>query len=286
MIAVLAALAAAISYGVGDVVGGIASRRISAVRVVALSSTTSMLLFVPITALVGGSWSREAVLWGAASGITNAVAIGLLYAALAIGPMSVLSPITALLAAAVPLVFGIAAGEQVGPLGAVGLVVGLGAILLASLSGDAVSRPSARGLAAAVGSGLAIGVSLILLDHAPHDSGMIPVLFNRAGGSLALTTAVVVLALLARRRSGTPLSAGWRGGLLLGPLCGVIDTISNTGTLLGLRLGDLGVTAVVISLYPVTTILIARLALHERLRMRQWVGVALAVVAVILLALP
>ncbi|WBU37426.1 EamA family transporter [Homoserinibacter sp. YIM 151385] len=302
MIAVVVGLASALVYGAGDFVGGIASRRILPVRVVALSAATGIVLLVPLALLIPARWSEEAIVWGALSGVANAGGLLLLYAALAIGPMSVLSPITAVLAAIVPVGVSLVLGDALSPLAAGAIGMALVAVVLVSLvrgpEGDRVgaapgaageagparaARVSPRGLAYAIGSGVLIGVIIVLLDQAPHDSGVVPLLLNRSASCLVISTIVVVLALVARRR-GVPLSAGWRAGILVAPICGVLDVIANSLILTSLRLGELAVTSVLAALYPVGTIALAAVVLRERVSPVQWCGIGLAIIAAALLA--
>jgi drug/metabolite transporter (DMT)-like permease len=282
---VLAALVGALFYGGGDFVGGLASRRIAPVRVVTISAVTGAVLLVPLASLVPGKWTAEALLWGAASGVANAIAIALLYAALAIGPMSILSPLTAVLSAAVPVAIGVASGERLSPLAITGILLALvGTVLVGAVRGSAAVRPSVRGLLYAAGSGIAIGVVLTLLDRAPDDSGLVPLLFNRATSAVVLGAVVAVLAVNGMRR-GVAVTAGWRSGLALAIACGLLDLAANSLILLALRSGELGITSVVVALYPVGTILLAATLLKERLAALQWTGLALALAAVALLAL-
>ena len=103
MITVLVGLSAALLFGFADFIGGIASKRISAIRVTGIVAISGLIALFAAMPFLGGEWSWEAVLYGGLSGVTGAGAIVLLYACLAIGPMSILSPLTALMAAFVPL---------------------------------------------------------------------------------------------------------------------------------------------------------------------------------------
>src|SRR5690606_14671345 len=117
MLTVLVGLAGALFYGAADFLGGLASRRISSVRVTAIAAVTGLVALLLALPLIGGEWSRDAVLFGALSGATGAGALVLLYACLAIGPMSILSPLTALVSAIVPMTVGLIGGERLSPVG-------------------------------------------------------------------------------------------------------------------------------------------------------------------------
>jgi drug/metabolite transporter (DMT)-like permease len=285
MITVIVGLASALVYGAADFLGGTASRRISAVRVTVIAAATGLVTLLIALPFVGGTWSTDAVLLGALSGVTGAVAIGLLYACLAIGPMSILSPLTAVVSAIVPLSIGLAAGERLQPIGYVALVLALVAVVLVGFVPEkGAVRPGLAGLLMAIGSGVAIGAFLVIIDRTPDDSGLVPLVLNRAVSGAVLFAAVGVLALVARSR-GTRDARGWRAGLPLALLCGVVDAAANTGLLLGLRLGELSVMAVLTALYPAGTIILAAVVLKERIAPVQIVGLVLAVAAGAMLAL-
>jgi drug/metabolite transporter (DMT)-like permease len=146
-------------------------------------------------------------------------------------------------------------------------------------------RPSLKGVLMAIGSGIAIGAFLIIIDASPDDSGLVPLVMNRAANAAIMFTLVGVLAVIALRR-GTPWQpTGWRSGLRFAIACGVVDAIANAGLLLGVRLGELSVMAVLTALYPAGTIILAAIVLKERIAIVQYLGLALAIVAGGMLAL-
>jgi drug/metabolite transporter (DMT)-like permease len=315
MLPVIVGLVSALVYGAADFLGGTASRRISPVRVTAIAAVAGLVVLLAALPFVGGTWSREAVLLGALSGVTGAVAIGLLYACLAIGPMSILSPLTAVVSAIVPLTIGLVGGERLGTIGYLALALALVAVVLVGFVPEkGAVRPRLVGVAMAVGSGAAIGVFLVILDQTPDDSGLVPLVLNRAVSGAILFAVVGILFVYrrssrsrsslpsrsSRSRSSLPsrssrsrsdrietLAAqpGWRPGLRLAILCGVVDAAANTGLLIGLRIGDLSVMAVLTALYPAGTIILAAVMLKERIAPVQIVGLVLAVAAGAMLAL-
>ena len=137
----------------------------------------------------------------------------------------------------------------------------------------------------AIGSGIAIGVFLILIDATPDESGLVPLFVNRATNSTIMFTLVGVLALIAWRRGSGPAHGVWRSGLALAVGCGVLDAIANAGLLLGVRLGELSVISVLTALYPAGTIILAAIVLKERIAWLQYVGLVLAIGAAAMLAL-
>jgi drug/metabolite transporter (DMT)-like permease len=286
MLTVVIGLVSALVFGSADFLGGLASRRMSAVlttAIVALAGFVVLLLGLP---LFGGTWSVQAVLLGAASGIAGAIAIGLLYACLAVGPMSILSPLTAVVSAIVPLVFGLVGGERLGTIGYLALGLAVVAIVMVGFVPEkGAVRPTVRAVLMAVGSGAAIGTFLIIIDAAPDDSGLIPLVVNRVVNAAIMFTIVAIMVIVARRRSSGPAHGVWRDGLRLAIACGVLDAIANVGLLIGVRTGDLSVMAVLVALYPAGTIILAAVVLRERIAPVQYAGLVLAIVAGAMLAL-
>ena len=272
---------AALVFGAADFLGGLASKRSHPVLVTATVAFTGLLVLGLFLPFVPGRWSSEAVLWGALSGVAGALAIALLYACLAIGPMSILSPLTAVVSALVPLTFGLGRGEELGGLGYLGLGLALVAVVLVGFVPErGAVRPTVPGVLMAIGSGVMIGAFLVLIDQAPDDSGIVPLLLNRAVNGLLMLAAIGFL-LLRFRGTGRALGTG---GLRLAMFGGVVDAVANSLLLLGVRIGDLSVIGVLTALYPAGTILLAATVLKERIAPVQWAGLGLALCATALLA--
>ena len=208
MITVLLGLGGALVYGAADFLGGLASRRVSAILVTSIGGVSGVVLIAALLPIVGGTWSSAAVALGALSGIAGAGAVALLYGCLAIGPMSILSPLTAVVSAIVPLIAGVIRGERLGPIGYIALAIALVAVVLVGFVPDRRAvRPSPRALVMAVGSGTLIGVFLIIIDLTPPDSGLVPLLFNKTVNAALLGAVLAVIAITARaprRRVGGP----------------------------------------------------------------------------------
>ncbi|KQW08249.1 hypothetical protein ASC66_04820 [Leifsonia sp. Root4] len=307
MLIALLGLTGALVYGAADFFGGLSARRISAVLTTAVTAAAGLAVLLLALPWLGGAWSASAIGWGALSGVTGALAISMLYACLAIGPMSILSPLTAVVSAIVPMTLGLLRGEAFSPIGywALGLAL-LAVVLVGFVPEQGAVRPSLRGILMAIGSGAAIGTFMILIDLTPEDSGIVPLLFNR-GVNAAIMFAVVLLLwrIGARRVSGAgpegaasaagpvdftkralrPSATTVRTGLLLAVAAGAVDAVANVFMLIGLRLGELSVMSVLVAMYPAGTILLAALVLKERIAPVQWVGLALAITAAGLLAL-
>jgi len=201
VLTVVLGLAGALVYGAADFFGGLAARRISALRVTAVGALSGVVLLFAATLVIPGRWSWEAVLWGGISGITGAAAIALLYACLAIGPMSILSPLTAVTSAIVPLTWGLATGSQLGAIAYPAFGLALVAVVLVGFvpSKEAV-RPTTAGLLMATASGTLIGAFYILVDQTPDDSGLVPLVANRTVNATIMITLIVALAVIAAAR--------------------------------------------------------------------------------------
>lgn len=285
MLVVIVGLACAVIYGAGDYFGGVASRRLSPVRVVAFAGLIGLTLLLLASTFITGTYSDEALLWGILSGVAGSMAILTLYWALAIGPMSILSPLTAVISAVVPLGWGVVLGERLSVIGYIALGIALVAVVLVGFVPEkGAVRPSLKGVVVAAVSGLLIGVLLILLHAAPADSGLLPLIFNRIS-YLVILWGIVLVLWLRSRRAGTSFGAPARTALWPIIAAGVADAVANTLLIIGFRLGELSVIAVLSALYPAGTIALAAVFLKERIAPVQWVGLGLALVASAMLAL-
>ncbi|MFI9495934.1 EamA family transporter [Streptomyces halstedii] len=276
MLALLLALGSSLAYGCADFLGGLGARKAHVLRTVMIAAPAGLAVELLLWPLLGASFDAGAVGWGAASGVASAAAFALLYRTLAIGPMNVLSPVTAMVSAALPVAAGLLQGERLGAAGLVGLPLALVAVVLVSAGHGAGSvRPSRTALLLASGAGGAIALQLILLHEAPSDSGVAPLIAGRAVSSALTLTAAVLL----RRRLGPE-----RPAYAVSGAAGVLDSLANLLFLLAARGGDLAVVAVITALYPAGTVLLARGVLAERVHRGQIVGLGTAAVAVGLLA--
>ncbi len=323
MLTAVLSLSGALVYGAADFLGGFATKRLGALLATAIAAVAGLVIMIASLPLLGGVWTTTDLGWGALSGVVGSIAIALLYASLAIGPMSILSPLTALMSAVTPMLWGtFVGGERFGALGIWGIVVALVAVVLVGFVPErGAVRPSAKGLALAVGSGLAIGTYYIVISHSAEESGTVPLIANRVVSAVLLFGAFAVVAVIhrARRRSvaatrvpvatppgphasvvdGAPaadagpaasviepdLRPSTRAALALALAGGVLDAIANTLLLLGIRAGDLAVAAVLGAMYPAGTIILAAIVLRERIAPVQWAGLVLALVAAGMLAL-
>ena len=277
MLAVLLAVASSLSYGVSDFVGGLATRAAPVLRVCAVTLPVSLAVEAGLLLVLGARWPASALAWGAAAGVASSAAFALLYQSLALGPMGILSPVTAVVSAVLPAVVGLAEGERLSGAGGVGIVLAIVAVAAVSASAaERGRRPSPVALALAVGAGVAIAAQLICLSKTPHDSGVAPLVVCRA-------VSMVVLLAVAGSRHRRLAPAG-PGTTRLAVASGLFDAAANVWFLLAVRSGSLVVVAVITALYPGSTVLLARRVLDERLTVTQLSGLLVAAVAVTLLA--
>jgi drug/metabolite transporter (DMT)-like permease len=277
MTALLLALASSLAYGAADFLGGNAARGAHVLRVVIIAAPASLLVEVLLWPVVGARFLTGAVTWGAASGLASAVAFALLYRTLAIGPMSVLSPVTALVSAALPVSVGLIGGERPGVFAVAGMALAFVAVVVVSGGTDVRGlRPSRTALALAFGAGAGIALQLVCLDQAPNDSGVAPLLVGRAVSSAVILGAAFTL----RKRLGDAVPS-----LSASAAAGALDSLANFAFLLAVRDGALAVVAVITALYPASTVLLARALLGERIGATQLAGLGLAAMAVSLLAI-
>lgn len=281
----LLALAAALFYGAGDFTGGLATRRARTLPVVLVSQFSGLVLLVALLPVLPPAFpSRTDLFWGAVAGVAGGVGVALLYRALAIGRMAVVAPTTAVCAVALPVMVSVAWGERPGILAAVGIVVGLAAIVLVSQETAPAENPAAAdapasrgrfppGVGIALISGVLIGFFFLALTRSSPDAGMWPIVAARTTSVLLFGSAV------AARRESIRLP----GVLGLTVLCGALDMLANALYLLASRGGPLSVMVTLSSLYPASTVLLARVILNERLNPRQIAGVACALAAILLI---
>jgi len=252
---------------------------VAALRVVLVSYPVALVLLLVIALIVGGEISQGAVLWGGLCGVTQAFGIWWFYAALGAGPISVVSPLTAILVAAIPVGVGLALGERPGAIAGVGVVLALVAVVLVSREATdkdvTPHRFTKKVVWLTVGSGIAFGMNFVLIAQAPPEANLWPLVFAR----LAASSVVIVIAAVSGNfavPNGQPLR--------LALLAAVLDVAANIAMLLALHASLLSLAGVLMSLYPAATVLLAIVVLRERVNRWQAVGMVLALAAVAMIA--
>ncbi|HEY0814556.1 MAG TPA: DMT family transporter [Pseudonocardia sp.] len=270
----LFALPGAFAYGLADFSGGLATRRAPVLLVTAMVQLAGLLVLLPVVPLAGGTPSAAAFGWGALGAVGGTSGLLLYLRALAVGPMGVVAPLSAVVGAGLPLVVGLVTGERLSAVTVVAIVVALSAIVLAT-TGSSAGTGARTGTLLALGAGAGFALFFVGINASPAGSGLWPLLAGRL-----TSVPVLFLAVLFTR--------AWRGcgpfPWRLAVLSGVFDTLANVFFLLSARTGELGVSAVVVSLYPVVVAILATVFLRERLTGMQLGSAGLAVGASVLLA--
>ena len=271
----LLAILSAVFYGAADFTGGIVTRRLSAIPVVLISQASGLVLVALILPFLPAAPRAADLWWGAGAGLAGGIGVAFLYYALATGTMSVVAPTTAVAAVGIPVITSIALGERPGWLGVAGIGLGIAAIALVSRQTQTpadAARPS--GLRPALLSGVAIGLFLLALAQPRPASGLWPLLMAR----LSSVSLFAVIAIAQRRSLRMPIRLF---GLAVAG--GAVDMLANTLYMLAAQIGPLSPVVTLCSLYPASTVLLDRAVLGERLNGWQTVGVAAALVAVVLI---
>jgi drug/metabolite transporter (DMT)-like permease len=308
-LAYLLALVSAAIYGAADFLGGLAARRAQTSIVVVVSGVVGLVLLAALMPLMpGGTPSPRDLVFGVAAGLGGAGGIGFLYRALAIGRMAVVAPTTALCAVAIPAVTAMALGERPSLLTLAGIALALVAIVLVSQArdpevpgsrvlvpgsrvlvpgsrvlvpgsrvpgpGSPIPHPGNRGIGLAFLSGVSIGFFYLALAETSPEAGLWPLVTTRTTSATLFT----IVALVGRHSWRMPAPV-----LKTIVACGALDMTANALYLVASRRGPLSVIVTLSSLYPASTVILARVVLGERLSALQIIGVVCALVAVVLI---
>lgn len=275
MIPILLGLSAALTWGAGDFNGGLAAKRSNPYGVVAVAHIISLGLLLLLTPVFNEPIPPiQDWLWGGAAGLAGAVGLLLLYRSLAEGRMSVAAPVSALLAAALPVVVGILLEGYPGTWALLGFTLALAAVWL--VSGGKGLNARFDELRQPVIAGIAFGAFFIFMERASQTSLLWPLVAIR----IVSVTSMLGYAILTRQ--------AWipkRESLVPIVLSSILDTIGNAAFALSARTGRLDVAAVLGALYPGATVLLARVFLKEEISRIQLIGILMALGAIILLTL-
>lgn len=278
----LLALGSAVLYGAADFFGGLTARRANTIATVFVSQAVGLLLlllvlpFLPAASVSSRDW-----MWGFVAGLSGGIGVALLYRALAVGAMAVVAPTTAVIAAMIPVLFAFALGERLGLLTWGGVALALFAIALVSRPASedpnprqANSRAFPPGFSLALLSGVAVGIFFLSLARTTTAAGMWPLVAARIAtlvlfGSIALLTGRTLL--MSRAAAATAVSGG------------ALDMAANALYMTAARIGPLSVVVTLASLYPASTVLLARVVVGERLSAVQVIGIVCALAAVLII---
>ncbi|GAA4759339.1 DMT family transporter [Nocardioides endophyticus] len=273
---ILLSLFAAASYGLGDFNGGIFSRRGGAWAVSLVAQLAGTALVLVLVAFDGGSPTGADLAWAVVAGVGNGFGTAFLYRGLSSGRMGVVAPVSGVGAVLVPVVVGVLAGERPGALVWVGVLLALPAIWLVSREPAAGPTPGAgSGILDGVLAGLGFGTLFAALAQIPEEAGFLPLALNQlvAGGA-------IILVALALHQDWVPRNRYALGGAISGALGALATGLFQVAT----QHGYLTVAAVITSLYPAFTVLLAATVLREHMHRTQALGLALCAGAVVLVA--
>ena len=271
----LLALSGAIFYGLSDFLGGYYSRRTSAWSLALVASRAGAAVVLTATLFVDGDPTRTDLAWGLAAGVGNGFGTAFLYRGLAGGRMGVVAPISAVGAAVVPVAAGLIGGERPGSLVWFGILAALPGIWLVSREPATATSPSSAGVVDGVLAGLGFGSLFAALGQIPEEAGLLPLGLNQLVAALFIVGLAVAFRApwLPRERAAA-----------MGVVCGLLGASATVAFLVATQLGSLTVAAILASLYPAFTILLAATVLKEHIHRGQAVGLLLCGAAVALVA--
>ncbi|HWF29777.1 MAG TPA: EamA family transporter [Mycobacterium sp.] len=279
MIGAAYAQLSAVTYGVSDFVGGVAARRVAALRVMLVAYPIETVLLGAMAIVVGGPIHPGAVIWGSLYGIGMAFGMWAFFAALGAGPISVVSPLAAVLNAAVPVAVGVALGERPGQAASLGVVLALVAVMLvsreAAVEGVTPYRFTPKVAWLTIVAGSAMGLNLVFLHQAPHECKLWPLVFARVSATL-LVSVMAAMSKNLRMPEGMSLKLALTVALL--------DVCANVTMLLALHTWLLSLASILISLYPAATVVLAMVVLRERVSRCQGFGMVMAMGSVAMIA--
>jgi drug/metabolite transporter (DMT)-like permease len=269
-----AALLASVAWGVADFLGGLKSRVVPTIVVLLLAQVSGVVAIGIVVARVGNSPPGPSILWAALAGLFGTVGLAAFYRGMAVGSISIVAPIAAV-AAVVPVVFGIATGDDVSRLQLLGFVLALAGVAAASFERHVGQLRLAAGVPWAIAAVIGFGGYYVPMHAASEEDFLWPALVFRS--------TVGVLAFAAWLVARPPLAAA-RGHLRAIATIGILDTLGNALFAAASSLGDVSVVSVLATLYPVTTVALAAAVLGERLDRLQFVGVGSALAGVVLIS--
>lgn len=277
-VVVVLSLCSALAYGLSDFVGGVAARRVSPWTIAFTSQLGGALVVLGIAVLDGGSPAGSDYAWAVLAGLGNGIGTAFLYRGLSAGRMGVVAPVSGVGAALVPLAVGLATGERPAALAWFGIVAALPAIWLVArepAADEPATGGATSGLVDGLLAGLGFGVLFAALAQIPEESGLLPLALNQVVGAV-----VVAAVATGVRRPWTPREPA----ALVGLVCGALGASASSLFLVATQTGYLTVAAVITSLYPAFTVLLAAAVLRERVHRAQGLGLALCAAAVGLIA--
>jgi len=277
MLAVIYGLMAGITWGAGDFGGGLASKRLNTFMVIILSQVVGVVLLLALAIGFKESLATPtSLLWGVLAGVFGMVGLAALYSGLAGGRMAVVAPVTAAVAAVIPIVVGLFLEGWPSITQMIGFVVALVAVWLLAQDGDSIGgRIDVKELYLPFISGIGFGLFFVFIDQASNGGVFWPLVMARLSSMSILT----VLVLTRREWKIPPVS---QFPLLIA--VGIFETGGNAFFALATQIGRLDISSVLSSLYPATTVLLAAVILKEKIGRPQRLGLLAALIALVLIA--
>jgi drug/metabolite transporter (DMT)-like permease len=272
---VLLSLLAALSYGLADFCGGLASKRASAWSVALFASATGAVLVLATSLFLDGDPTTADLWWGAAAGVGNGFGTAFLYRGLSSGRMGVVAPVSGVGAAVIPVVVGVLLGERPEALVWLGILLAIPAIWLVARDPAELGASSPGGAVDGALAGLGFGFLFVALGQVTEDSGLLPLAVNQVVAGVVIVLVATVLGQPWRPR---------RSAAVGGALAGVLGATATVCFLLATREGYLSIASVVTSLYPAFTVVLAATVLREHVHRAQAAGLLMCAVAVSLVA--
>jgi drug/metabolite transporter (DMT)-like permease len=274
-VAVFLGLLVAACFGSGDFFGGLASRRAATISILCLAQLCAVLGAIFFALVFHGDPTGRDLVFGAGAGALNVVALGALYQGLALGRMGIVAPITAVVAACIPVAWGLATGESPSAVSLVGVGLAIAAGGLIAHEHDTATGGSGRALVLALVAGVLFGWSFVLYAESRDDSGFWPVLTGR--GAAVVLVVGAVLATGATLRVASP-----ERRMAIG--AGALDVGATVLLLVAVRAGLSSLVAPVAALGPAFTVGWAWAVLREPIARLQLAGLGLALVGLALIA--
>ena len=269
-----AALLASVAWGVADFLGGLKSRTVPLLVVLLLAQISGLLAIGLVVAVAGNPPPGTSIIWAALAGLFGTVGLSAFYRGMAVGSISIVAPIAAV-GAVVPVIFGIATGDDVSRLQLVGFALALSGVALASFERHVGQLRVAAGVPWAIAAVIGFGGYYVPMHEASEQDFL--------WAALVFRTTVALLASTAWLAMRPPIRAA-RGHLGAITMIGILDTAGNTLFAAASSQGEVSVVSVLATLYPVTTVALAALVLSERFDRLQLVGVGSALAGVVLIA--
>lgn len=291
MFVIALAFASSLLFGFSDYLGAVASRSARVISVTTLSYLTAALAYAVAFAFVPSEWSTTAIAYGLAAGVAGVFGFVTFYAALASGPISLISPMIALVQTIVPVLVGVTfRGEVLGPLAWVGIGLSLAGGWMMGFTGRVAGRIPPRSVVLALVAGTLFGLSVVVFHLSPASTGLTPGFVEVLFGFLVLGTIwaasgrFVPVARFARLfdvdpHASTESTRMTRATASTALTAGVFMGVASALILVALHAGELAIVSAVVALYPLGTVALARILLKERLIPTQGIGIVFAVAA-------